>query len=124
MATAADNFFMQRALELAERGRGHVSPNPMVGCVIVHENVIIGEGWHKKYGEVHAEVNAVRSVKDESLLSESACYVTLEPCAHHGKTPPCADLLVEKRFERVIVGCLDTNPLVGATMPNFESQVF
>ena len=86
--------YMQRALELAAIGRGSVSPNPMVGCVIVHNGLIIGEGWHKKYGDWHAEVNAVNSVVDKSLLAESTVYVTLEPCSHFGKTPPCADLLV------------------------------
>ena len=105
--------FMQRALELAEMGRGHVSPNPMVGCVIVHNGQIIGEGWHRKYGEAHAEVNAINSIKDDSLLPESTVYVTLEPCAHHGKTPPCADLLVEKNVKRVVIGGIDSNPLVG-----------
>ena len=104
---------MRRALELAELGRGHVSPNPLVGCVIVHNNRIIGEGWHRKYGEPHAEVNAINSVKDQSLLAESTVYVTLEPCSHHGKTPPCADLLVEKNVKEVIVGAIDSNPLVG-----------
>lgn len=104
---------MSRALELAELGRGHVSPNPMVGCVIVNEGKIIGEGWHRKYGEAHAEVNAINSVADESLLSASTAYVTLEPCAHHGKTPPCADLLVTKKLKRVVIAATDSNPLVG-----------
>lgn len=98
---------MQRALALAKLGRGHVSPNPMVGCVIVHKNKIIGEGYHRKYGKAHAEVNAINSVEDQSLLTESIAYVTLEPCAHHGKTPPCADLLIEKKIKRVIVACRD-----------------
>ncbi len=79
---------MRRALELAALGRGSVSPNPMVGCVIVHEGRIIGEGWHRKYGGPHAEVNAVANVTDKSLLAESTAYVTLEPCSHYGKTPP------------------------------------
>lgn len=104
---------MQRALELAELGRGKVSPNPMVGCVIVHNDKIIGEGWHKQYGEGHAEVNAIAAVEDQSLLSASTVYVTLEPCAHHGKTPPCADLLVSNGVKRVVIGAVDTNPLVG-----------
>lgn len=108
-----DTHFMKRALELAELGRGKVSPNPMVGCVIVHNNKIIGEGWHKQYGEGHAEVNAVTAVEDHSVLPESTVYVTLEPCAHHGKTPPCADLMVSKRVKRVVIGAVDTNPLVG-----------
>lgn len=103
---------MSRALELAKLGRGHVSPNPMVGCVIVHNGRIIGEGWHRQYGGPHAEVNAVRSVTDESLLTESTVYVTLEPCSHFGKTPPCADLLIEKRVKKVVVCNDDPNPLV------------
>jgi diaminohydroxyphosphoribosylaminopyrimidine deaminase/5-amino-6-(5-phosphoribosylamino)uracil reductase len=109
----SDEFFMQRALELAQLGRGAVSPNPMVGCVIVHNGKIIGEGWHQKYGEPHAEVNAVNAVADKSLLSESTVYVTLEPCSHFGKTPPCADLLIRERVKKVFVSNLDTNPLVG-----------
>jgi len=103
-----DSQYMRRALELAALGRGHVSPNPMVGCVIVHDGKIIGEGFHQKYGEAHAEVNAVNAVKDESLLPESTAYVTLEPCAHHGKTPPCADLLVSKNIKRVVIACRDS----------------
>lgn len=98
---------MRRALDLAELGRGRVSPNPMVGCVIVHKDKIIGEGYHQKYGEAHAEVNAIDSVKGHSLLPESTAYVTLEPCAHQGKTPPCADLLIEKKLKRVVVACRD-----------------
>jgi len=103
-----DSQYMSRALELAKLSRGHVSPNPMVGCVIVHDGKIIGEGFHQKYGEAHAEVNAVNAVKDESLLPESTAYVTLEPCAHHGKTPPCADLLVSKNIKRVVLACRDS----------------
>lgn len=108
-----DEFFMQRALELAELGRGRVSPNPMVGCVIVHGGVIIGEGYHEKYGKPHAEVNAVNSVRNRDLLSKSTVYVTLEPCAHYGKTPPCANLLVEKKVKKVVIAAEDPNPLVG-----------
>lgn len=110
---AIDSLYMQRALDLAEKGRGAVSPNPMVGCVIVHKEKIIGEGWHRKYGEGHAEVNAIASVADKSLLKESTCYVSLEPCAHYGKTPPCADLLIEHKVKRVVVAVRDANPLVG-----------
>lgn len=108
-----DQLFMRRALELAEWGRGSVSPNPMVGCVIVHEGKIIGEGYHQLYGEPHAEVNAVRSVENQELLQESTAYVTLEPCAHWGKTPPCANLLVEKSLKKVVIAAFDSNPLVG-----------
>lgn len=106
-------LYMRRALELAEWGRGYVSPNPMVGCVIVHEDRIIGEGWHREFGGPHAEVHAVNSVENQALLSESTVYVTLEPCAHWGKTPPCANLLVEKKVKKVIIAAVDSNPLVG-----------
>ena len=98
---------MQRAIELAKLGLGYASPNPLVGCVIVHHSKIIGEGYHKTFGEAHAEVNAVQSVEDKSLLAESTAYVTLEPCAHHGKTPPCADMLVSYGVKRVVIGGLD-----------------
>ena len=106
------SFHMQRALLLARLGAGSVSPNPMVGCVIVYDGKIIGEGWHRKYGEGHAEVNAINSVEDKSLLSESEVYVTLEPCSHYGKTPPCADLLIKHQVKKVIVCNHDPNPLV------------
>lgn len=108
-----DQLFMQRALELAEWGRGFVSPNPMVGCVIVHQGKIIGEGYHQTYGAAHAEVNAILSVDNQELLKESTAYVTLEPCAHWGKTPPCANLLVEKGLKKVVIAAVDSNPLVG-----------
>ncbi|QHT72206.1 bifunctional diaminohydroxyphosphoribosylaminopyrimidine deaminase/5-amino-6-(5-phosphoribosylamino)uracil reductase RibD [Rhodocytophaga rosea] len=104
---------MQRALELAQLGQGSVSPNPMVGCVIVYQDQVIGEGWHKKYGDWHAEVNAVNSVQQLELLKESTVYVTLEPCSHFGKTPPCADLLISHQVKKVIICNVDTNPLVG-----------
>jgi len=106
-------LYMRRALELAEWGRGYVSPNPKVGCVIVHQDRIIGEGWHRSYGGPHAEVHAINSVENQSLLPESTVYVTLEPCAHWGKTPPCANLLVEKKVKKVIIAAVDSNPLVG-----------
>ena len=109
---AQDEQFMHRALQLAAYGRSTVSPNPMVGCVIVHNEKVIGEGWHQKAGEPHAEVLAIRSVKNEVLLKSAIAYVTLEPCAHHGKTPPCAELLVEKQVKKVVVGAVDPNPLV------------
>ncbi|MBS1506131.1 MAG: bifunctional diaminohydroxyphosphoribosylaminopyrimidine deaminase/5-amino-6-(5-phosphoribosylamino)uracil reductase RibD [Bacteroidetes bacterium] len=107
-----DEIFMTRALELAQRGIGYVSPNPRVGCVIVHDNQIIGEGWHQKFGEAHAEVNAVNSVADVSLLRESTVYVNLEPCSHFGKTPPCADLLIKHSVKKVVIANKDSNPLV------------
>lgn len=103
---------MKRCFELAKRGQSKVSPNPMVGCVIVHSNKIIGEGWHQKYGEAHAEVNAILQVNDETLLREATLYVNLEPCAHFGKTPPCADLIVEKKIKRVVISNTDPNPQV------------
>lgn len=107
---------MLRALDLAALGRGHVSPNPMVGCVLVHDATqrIIGEGWHQRYGEAHAERNAIRAVRpaDEHLLPHSTAYVTLEPCSHVGKQPPCADLLIEKRIGRVVCCNNDPFPLV------------
>jgi len=111
-ATPTEERFMVRAIELARLGMGQVAPNPMVGCVIVHKGLIIGEGYHRKYGEAHAEVNAVRSVKNSDLLRESTMYVTLEPCSHFGKTPPCADLIVQQQIPRVIVGSLDPNEKV------------
>ncbi|MBN2520045.1 MAG: bifunctional diaminohydroxyphosphoribosylaminopyrimidine deaminase/5-amino-6-(5-phosphoribosylamino)uracil reductase RibD, partial [Bacteroidales bacterium] len=91
---------------------GNVAPNPMVGCVIVHQNKIIGEGYHKKIGESHAEVNAIQSVKDKSVLSESKLYVNLEPCSHVGKTPPCTDLILEYNIPEIIVGMIDPNKIV------------
>jgi len=106
------SLFMQRALDLAERGKGAVRPNPMVGCVIVHEGNIIGEGYHEQYGGPHAEVNAIASVTDPNLLTDATAYVSLEPCSHWGKTPPCANLLVEKGIKSVVVATLDPNPLV------------
>lgn len=90
----------------------HYRPNPMVGAVIVRKDTIIGEGYHIRCGESHAEVNAIRSVKDESLLKESTLYVSLEPCSHYGKTPPCADLIIEKGIPKVVVGCMDPFSLV------------
>lgn len=107
-----DELYMRRALDLAVLGRGRVSPNPMVGCVIVHNDRVIGEGWHQKYGGPHAEVNAVNSVKEKELLCESTVFVTLEPCAHHGKTPPCASMLAEHQVRRVVICNKDPNPLV------------
>jgi diaminohydroxyphosphoribosylaminopyrimidine deaminase/5-amino-6-(5-phosphoribosylamino)uracil reductase len=104
---ALDQIFMQRALELAARGAGHVAPNPLVGCVVVHEGKIIGEGWHEYFGGPHAEVNAIQSVSDQNLLASSTLYVTLEPCAHHGKTPPCSTLIIEKGIPQVVVGTVD-----------------
>jgi diaminohydroxyphosphoribosylaminopyrimidine deaminase / 5-amino-6-(5-phosphoribosylamino)uracil reductase len=102
-----DEKFMLRAIEIARLGMGNVSPNPMVGCVIVHNGVIIGEGYHREYGKLHAEVNAINSVKNKELLKESTLYVTLEPCSHYGKTPPCADLILQHAIPNVVVGTVD-----------------
>jgi diaminohydroxyphosphoribosylaminopyrimidine deaminase / 5-amino-6-(5-phosphoribosylamino)uracil reductase len=110
-----DENFMARALELASLGQGHVSPNPLVGSVIVYDGKIIGEGWHQKYGGPHAEVNAVNYVADKSVLKESTVYVTLEPCSHFGKTPPCADMLIANKVKKVVVANLDPNPLVNGS---------
>ena len=107
-----DEIYMEKCLELAFAGRYSVAPNPMVGCVIVKGNVIIGEGFHQKYGEAHAEVNAIKNVKDHEDLKEATLYVNLEPCSHYGKTPPCADLIVEKQLKRVVIAGLDSNPAV------------
>lgn len=104
--------YMARCIELAWHGAGHTSPNPMVGAVVVHKGRIIGEGYHRKCGEAHAEVNAIASVKDESNLADSTLYVSLEPCSHYGKTPPCAELIIRKRIPRVVVACLDPFPEV------------
>lgn len=101
--------YMQRCLQLAQLGGGHVAPNPMVGAVLVYEGRIIGEGYHQQYGKAHAEVNCINSVQpaDEALIPLSTLYVSLEPCAHFGKTPPCADLVIKHRIPVVVVGCRD-----------------
>lgn len=112
----ADELYMQRCLDLANLGMGNVSPNPLVGCVIVSGGKIIGEGYHRKFGEAHAEVNAVNAVLAKygdlaaALLANATAYVSLEPCAHFGKTPPCADLLVRHRIKRVVIGNRDPFP--------------
>lgn len=103
---------MQRCLDLALCGLGSVAPNPLVGAVLVHRGKIIGEGYHQTYGQAHAEVNAIRSVKDATLLKECTLFVNLEPCAHFGKTPPCADLIVERRIPRVVIANRDPFPAV------------
>lgn len=107
-----DKIYMRRALQLARCGEGRVSPNPMVGAVVVCNGRIIGEGYHRKYGEAHAEVNAINSVKDKSLLKGSTIYVTLEPCSHWGKTPPCCNLIIESGIPRVVIGVKDPFPEV------------
>jgi diaminohydroxyphosphoribosylaminopyrimidine deaminase/5-amino-6-(5-phosphoribosylamino)uracil reductase len=106
--------YMQQCLDLALKGLGAVSPNPMVGAVLVYEDRVIGTGYHERYGEAHAEVNCLHSVleADKSFIAASTLYVSLEPCSHFGKTPPCADLIIANKIKKVIVACLDPNPLV------------
>lgn len=99
--------YIKRCIELAKNGLGTTYPNPLVGSVIVYNNEIIGEGWHRKSGEPHAEVNAINSVKDKSLLSKSTIYVSLEPCSHFGKTPPCCDLIIANKIPNVVIGTID-----------------
>lgn len=105
-----DEFFMSRCIQLATLGAGSVAPNPMVGAVLVHEGRIIGEGYHEVYGQAHAEVNCINSVKeaDRHLIPAATIYVSLEPCAHYGKTPPCANLIVAEKIPEVVIGCVDT----------------
>lgn len=98
---------MRRCIQLAQLGLGTTYPNPLVGCVIVHENKIVAEGWHKKAGSAHAEVKAIQQISDKEILKNSTLYVSLEPCAHHGKTPPCADLIIQCQIPRVVVGTSD-----------------
>jgi diaminohydroxyphosphoribosylaminopyrimidine deaminase/5-amino-6-(5-phosphoribosylamino)uracil reductase len=111
MAPTHENY-MKRCLEIAQDGLGFVSPNPMVGSVIVHNDRIIGEGYHKKFGGPHAEVNAINSVTNPELLSQSTLYVNLEPCSHQGKTPPCTDLIIENRISRVVISNVDPHKMV------------
>ena len=108
-----DVLYMERCLTLAGKGNLFTAPNPMVGCVVVHENKIVGEGYHEYFGGPHAEVNAIASVSDQEILKDATLYVNLEPCTHFGKTPPCTDLIIEKKIKRVVIGCHDPNPLVG-----------
>ena len=112
MCATQDELYMSRCLQLAAMAEGQTSPNPMVGAVIVLDGKIIGEGYHHRAGEPHAEPNAIASVADETLLKEATMYVSLEPCSHWGKTPPCADLIVRKGLKRVVIATLDPNPKV------------
>ncbi len=102
-------IYMQRCIYLAGKGAGSVAPNPMVGSVLVYNDLVIGEGYHRQYGEGHAEVNCLQSVcaEHQQLISQSTLYVSLEPCAHYGKTPPCADLIIQHKIPRVVIGCRD-----------------
>lgn len=104
--------FINRCIEIAKNGLGTTRPNPMVGCVIVHENIIIGEGYTSPYGGDHAEINAIQSVKDKSLLHLATLYVTLEPCSHYGKTPPCSNLIIEHQIPNIVIGTIDTHDKV------------
>ena len=110
--TMTDEFYLRRCIELAKKAAGDTYPNPLVGSVIVHNGKIIGEGYHEKAGEPHAEINAINSVKDSSVLPESTIYVSLEPCSHFGKTPPCALKLKEIGFKTVVIGTLDSHEKV------------
>jgi diaminohydroxyphosphoribosylaminopyrimidine deaminase / 5-amino-6-(5-phosphoribosylamino)uracil reductase len=122
--TKQDRIWMQRALNLAGKGIGYVAPNPLVGCVIVSsDGNIIGEGYHERFGKAHAEVNAVKSVTDSSLLENATVYVTLEPCSHHGKTPPCAAMLGQLPLKRIVIAMKDPNPEVnGQGIAQLEKQ--
>lgn len=107
-----DEFYIRRCIELAQKATGNTYPNPLVGSVIVHNGKIIGEGYHHKAGENHAEINAINSVEDKTLIPESTIYVSLEPCAHFGKTPPCALMIVELGFKKVVIGAMDSHDKV------------
>lgn len=123
MITEKDKIYMRRCFELARKGLGMTKANPLVGCVIVNEDRIIGEGYHHEYGGPHAEVNAIRSVKDPSLFPESTLYCSLEPCSHHGKTPPCSMLIQQKGIRRVVVSNTDPFPSVnGKGIKHLESS--
>jgi diaminohydroxyphosphoribosylaminopyrimidine deaminase/5-amino-6-(5-phosphoribosylamino)uracil reductase len=115
MTENTENKFMKRCLELAVRAEGMTYPNPLVGSVIVHEGLIIGEGYHLQAGKAHAEVNAINSVKDKSLLSKSTLYVSLEPCSHTGKTPPCTEFIISNHIPKVVVGTIDTSKKVSGS---------
>ncbi len=115
--------YMHRCLQLAKLGEGYVAPNPMVGAVLVYENRIIGDGYHQQFGEPHAEVNCIASVceEDEGLISKSTLYVSLEPCTHFGKTPPCSDLIIKHQIPKVVIGCRDPFVKVNACLPSLAS---
>ena len=112
-------LYMERCLELASMGLGSTYPNPLVGCVIVYDNKIIGEGWHQKSGNDHAEVVAINQVKDKTLLQKSTLYVNLEPCSFYGKTPPCSNLIINSGIKRVVIGSIDLNPEVNGNGVKF-----
>ncbi|WP_162127346.1 bifunctional diaminohydroxyphosphoribosylaminopyrimidine deaminase/5-amino-6-(5-phosphoribosylamino)uracil reductase RibD [Flavobacterium phycosphaerae] len=112
---STEEFYIKRCIQLAKNGLGTTYPNPLVGSVIVYDGKIIGEGWHRKAGEPHAEVKAINSVKDKSILSKATIYVSLEPCSHFGKTPPCCDLIIKHKIPNVVVGTVDPNSKVAGT---------
>jgi len=119
----SDEQAMWRALELALKGSGFVSPNPRVGCVIVKDGKIIGEGWHRYVGGPHAEVEAIRNATED--VAGATLVVNLEPCTHYGKTPPCTDLIIEKKIGRVVIGMPDPNPVVnGGFLPSMCARIF
>ena len=120
----SDAYFMSRCLELAKKGLGNTYPNPLVGCVIVHKNIIISEGWHKKSGEKHAESEAIGMLIDKNILKKSVLYVNLEPCSHYGKTSPCVDLIIKMKIPKVVIGSKDPNNEVdGEGIKNLERQI-
>ncbi len=104
---STDELYIQRCIQLAQNGLGSTYPNPLVGSVVVHQGRIVGEGWHQRAGQEHAEVRAIGQVTDRQILKESTLYVSLEPCSHYGKTPPCADLIVDCGISRVVIGTTD-----------------
>jgi len=106
-------IFMQRCVDLAYLGQGNVSPNPMVGCVIVKDGLVIGEGYHSEYGGKHAEIKGIESVIDQKEIENSTVYISLEPCVHHGKTPPCVAELISRKIKTAVIGSRDSNPIVG-----------
>ena len=124
---------MNIALQLAKKGKGKVNPNPLVGAIIVRDGVILGRGYHKEYGKAHAEVNAFLDAKED--ITGATMYVTLEPCSHYGKTPPCVERIIENKISRVVIGMIDPNPLVagkgieklkksGITVMDFQQVCF
>jgi len=118
-----DIMYINRCFDLARLGRGAVTPNPIVGAVIVYKGKIIGEGYHQCFGEAHAEINAINSVEDKTVLSQSTIYVSLEPCHHYGKTPPCVDSLLSYKFKKVVISVTDPNPRVmGKSIQKLKSN--
>ncbi|MFC1485097.1 bifunctional diaminohydroxyphosphoribosylaminopyrimidine deaminase/5-amino-6-(5-phosphoribosylamino)uracil reductase RibD, partial [bacterium] len=116
MSNKTDIFYMKKALDLAKKGRGKVSPNPLVGAIMVtKEGQIVGQGWHEYFGGPHAELNAINNVEDKTLLKGATIYVTLEPCCHYAKTPPCAEAIINTQIKRVVIAMTDPNPAVNGS---------